>query len=223
MKRSGLLVLLLITSMAIYACGSDNASPTQSALPDGISPSAALSTTPSDVPAGDDTGDTPLLNAKKSASKVAVCHVKGNGSYHLINVSANAVSAHLAHGDLVGVDADENCGLGGGGNTAPVALSGPLVDGVAWVPAFPDDQPPAESGDLNLLASDADMDTLTFSQVGAFNPEGNDIIDFTFDEITGQWTVLCFGATGGHSSFQWKANDGQADSNIATQYFLCLI
>lgn len=40
-------------------------------------------------------------NAKGPAPKVDVCHFEGNGSYHLINVSENAVSAHLEHGDLL--------------------------------------------------------------------------------------------------------------------------
>src|SRR3990167_3929402 len=35
----------------------------------------------------------------QAASKIDVCHVEGNGSFHLINVSGNALSAHLAHGD----------------------------------------------------------------------------------------------------------------------------
>jgi len=35
----------------------------------------------------------------KGPAKVDVCHVKGNGSYHLINVSEKALPAHLAHGD----------------------------------------------------------------------------------------------------------------------------
>lgn len=35
----------------------------------------------------------------KGADKVDVCHVTGNGSYHLINISTNAVQAHLNHGD----------------------------------------------------------------------------------------------------------------------------
>ncbi len=34
-----------------------------------------------------------------SANKVAICHRTGNGSFHLINVSVNALSAHLGHGD----------------------------------------------------------------------------------------------------------------------------
>ena len=33
--------------------------------------------------------------------KVDVCHQTGNGSYHLINISAKAVSKHNKHGDGV--------------------------------------------------------------------------------------------------------------------------
>lgn len=33
--------------------------------------------------------------------KVDICHLTGNGSYHIINVSANAMPAHLAHGDVL--------------------------------------------------------------------------------------------------------------------------
>ena len=35
------------------------------------------------------------------APKVDVCHVDGQGVVHLINVSANALPAHLAHGDAL--------------------------------------------------------------------------------------------------------------------------
>jgi hypothetical protein len=42
------------------------------------------------------------------AGKVDICHVQGNGAYHLINVSANAQPAHMAHGDgLPGEDHPE--------------------------------------------------------------------------------------------------------------------
>lgn len=34
-------------------------------------------------------------------NKVDVCHIEGNGSYHLINVSKNALQAHLDHGDAL--------------------------------------------------------------------------------------------------------------------------
>jgi len=33
--------------------------------------------------------------------KVDVCHQEGNGGYHIVNVSINAVQAHLGHGDWV--------------------------------------------------------------------------------------------------------------------------
>ncbi len=33
--------------------------------------------------------------------KVDVCHRTGNGSFHEINVSANALPAHLGHGDVL--------------------------------------------------------------------------------------------------------------------------
>jgi len=39
--------------------------------------------------------------ASKSAfaQKVSDCHITGNGSYHLITISINALPAHIAHGD----------------------------------------------------------------------------------------------------------------------------
>ena len=37
--------------------------------------------------------------ASATNSKVAVCHETGNGTYNLIVVSSNALSAHLGHGD----------------------------------------------------------------------------------------------------------------------------
>ena len=39
----------------------------------------------------------PTLAAK--TAKVDVCHRRGNGSFHLINVNGNALAAHIGHGD----------------------------------------------------------------------------------------------------------------------------
>jgi Putative metal-binding motif len=40
-------------------------------------------------------------------AKVALCHYDAtNGTWHVINVSQNAVPAHLAHGDVILIDAD---------------------------------------------------------------------------------------------------------------------
>ena len=111
--------------------------------------------------------------------------------------------------------------LGGGDNTLPVAHNGPKGS----VPINDSDQPnfePDEQGFNLLFADDAEDDDLTFrlipNSLGTF---GNDVRDFRFNPATGEWRVFCNGVNTGHDSFQWVANDGQADSNVATQYFLC--
>lgn len=48
------------------------------------------------TPPGDDDDDDDNHN------RVAICHREGNGSYHTIYVSQNAVQAHLNHGDYLG-------------------------------------------------------------------------------------------------------------------------
>lgn len=46
----------------------------------------------------------------KNNGKVSICHVVPKKHYNVISVSSNALTAHLAHGDLViGADVDENC------------------------------------------------------------------------------------------------------------------
>jgi hypothetical protein len=45
-----------------------------------------------------------------AAGKVEVCHLEGNGSYHLISVSENAKAAHMRHGD--GLPGDHVPGVG---------------------------------------------------------------------------------------------------------------
>jgi hypothetical protein len=44
-------------------------------------------------------GLVPIGSVAAADKKVDVCHVNGQGLYHLINVSVNALPAHLAHGD----------------------------------------------------------------------------------------------------------------------------
>ena len=71
-----------------------------------------------------------LVSAPAMAGpKVAICHVSGNsGSVHMLNVSANALSAHLAHGDWLPqtwyVDADGD-GYGAVGDPGVVACIQP--------------------------------------------------------------------------------------------------
>lgn len=61
------------------------------------------------------------------AGKVDVCHREGNGSYHLINVSENALPAHLAHGD--GLPGDPVPGMEGKkfAEDCTVVDAGPIV------------------------------------------------------------------------------------------------
>ena len=65
------------------------------------------------------------------AGKVDVCHREGNGSAHVINISANAVRAHLRHGDsLAGTfwaDADGD-GFGDAGAPTAACPGDGLVD-----------------------------------------------------------------------------------------------
>jgi hypothetical protein len=39
------------------------------------------------------------VSAQATEDKVDICHLNGNGSYNLINVSVDAVNVHIAHGD----------------------------------------------------------------------------------------------------------------------------
>jgi hypothetical protein len=60
--------------------------------------------------------------------KAAICHREGDDSFHLITVSANAVAAHMAHGDLSPeggscFDGD----TGGGGDVEPGATPEPIT------------------------------------------------------------------------------------------------
>jgi hypothetical protein len=50
------------------------------------------------IPPGDDDDD----DDDDDHNRVAICHREGNGSYHTIYVSQNAVQAHLNHGDYLG-------------------------------------------------------------------------------------------------------------------------
>jgi predicted acyltransferase (DUF342 family) len=111
--------------------------------------------------------------------------------------------------------------LGGGANTPPVAFDGPA----GFVPTHPHDQPNESiPGSKFLFAEDADEDDLTFRLVpNSLGSLGNDVINFQFNQTTGEWRAECIGVVGGHDSFQWVANDGQVDSNVATQYFVCAI
>ena len=70
------------------------------------------------------TGATPTPSAGQSSNgdedeqrgndaKVNICHATGSGRFVRITVSENAVAAHEAHGDIIGVDDDDDCSEAG--------------------------------------------------------------------------------------------------------------
>lgn len=66
--------------------------------------------------------------------KVGICHLEGNGSYHRINVSENALPAHLAHGDSLPGDAVPGSGIIFGETTTPTTFGTVDLD-FNWVGA----------------------------------------------------------------------------------------
>jgi hypothetical protein len=46
-------------------------------------------------------GEATVHAQGRSAGKVDVCHVNGQGIPNMISISANALSAHLGHGDYL--------------------------------------------------------------------------------------------------------------------------
>jgi hypothetical protein len=63
----------------------------------GLAIVACAGETPTDTTQALAPGDAALART----AKVDICHVRGNGDFHLINVSGNAQEAHLAHGDAL--------------------------------------------------------------------------------------------------------------------------
>lgn len=75
------------------------------------------------------------------AEKVDVCHSEGNGSYHKISVSPNAVPAHTDHGDALpgepvpgmeGYEFDEDCNVVQALETTTVTSSVLNFSGTGW-------------------------------------------------------------------------------------------
>jgi hypothetical protein len=87
-----------------------------------------------------------------------------------------------------------------GTNQPPVASNGTLTT---------DENTPANG---TLVATDADGDPLTYAAVDVTNAHGM----VTVTDTTGAYTYTPTPGFSGTATFTFKANDGQADSNIAT-------
>lgn len=160
--------------------------------------------------------------AAAPAEKVDVCHLEGNGSYHLINISDNAYPAHVEHGDaspgeavpgMPGFKFAEDCSFVPAGpivepgyNPDAVLLAGARwrnlrIDGNGWEFAV---------GNPTVFGSySAGWSNLDFTYAGDyyFSPSDNQI-SFSYDAGTGVQTVTGTVNGGTFSKTQNNGNVG---------------
>ena len=74
-----------------------------------------------------------------AGTKVAVCHASGNGSVRMLNISENAVDAHIAHGDWAPTDWFADADGDGFGDANVTAESCTQPDGFVAVSGDVDD------------------------------------------------------------------------------------
>ena len=101
----------VIVALLAAACGDGRRSVTDPS-PVGVARSDAGGATQTLQSADDAAGDQGRGSAPEDtlaaerAKTTAVCHIEGNGTYHLIHINANALHAHLNHGDVLPQDGD---------------------------------------------------------------------------------------------------------------------
>ena len=121
-RRSALLSLSLVGSLAIYGCAQDSASPTEAGLPG--SSSARMAAASASSADHDPIADDPIAEARGRAPKVDICHIDDAGAWELINVNGNAQQAHVGHGDgLPGGDVPGQAGYAFDDSCTPVATA----------------------------------------------------------------------------------------------------
>jgi hypothetical protein len=144
------------------------------------------------------------LSSEAKLPKVDVCHITGNGKYVFINISGNALPAHLAHGDsLPGENGlDDQCqavtafvefleltvsffgegvviGWTVDGTTEPVTYFVEGFDAFGsgdWLPIFPDD---VVVGTGQGTYSAIDVFFFDEYRVRAVDGDGNEVISET--------------------------------------------
>jgi len=94
-----------VTSTA-QVTGTSTAEPTRSATAEVTETAEATGTstaepTRSATAVGTSTGTPAPTGTAVSEGRTAICHRTGNGGYHQITVSNDALDAHRAHGDIV--------------------------------------------------------------------------------------------------------------------------
>lgn len=163
---------------------------------------------------------TGILMVQAKANKVALCHLDEEGNLFVIEISENAVPAHVAHGDqLIGVDVDENCDplvisitmrdsynylweleL----NTGTGDMVGTLDGGAPWLWNAFGNVNPADLFDTNLASS------VTLIAVNPNGCGGGYTSDFTYvgdrttlgtNDFNGTWQSFCDGPQSGAGSW----------------------
>ena len=130
------------------------------------------------------------------ADKVDVCHREGNGSYHLINVSENALPAHLAHGDglpdgpvpgMEGKKFDENCNVVDAGPSVTPGYSGLTSEaGVRYKGNSTGNEIYLGFGDLGV----GNRVEAAYPDVYSNWPDGTYQVTFTYDGASTITTVM---------------------------------
>ncbi len=99
---NGSFILINVSSAALPAHLSHGDAAPGGAVPGQIGMELAADCSVLAVPQTEPVQTSPVLPigvAGKHANKVDVCHRRGNGTFILINISRNALPAHLSHGD----------------------------------------------------------------------------------------------------------------------------
>jgi hypothetical protein len=143
-------------------------------------------------------------------AKVDVCHSEGNGSYHLINISENALPAHLAHGD--GLPGDPVPGMEG----KKFAGDCSIVDAVTVEPGYDPD-----------AVIKADVKYRALVNPGGLN--GYEGILQSGPQIDFYRGVLCDGTTGvygswqpsNHVVFSYDPSTGMLTTDLSASHAYC--
>lgn len=96
----------VIVTLLAAACGDGRHSVTGPSPAGGTAAGgAALTVQSADDAAGGQSSD-PEETFSVARADTAVCHLEGNGTYHLIHINQHALDAHLKHGDVLPHDGD---------------------------------------------------------------------------------------------------------------------
>jgi hypothetical protein len=99
------LAMVGIVTLLAGACGDTHPSPSgpspASAVGSGTTAGASTAVSSTDDVTADVADAIGETMSATGANTAAVCHLVGNGSYHLLHVNPHALQAHMNHGDVL--------------------------------------------------------------------------------------------------------------------------